>query len=272
MRLTHAFNEIPYVDGPFRIDEVTMNTNRVEEQMQFARLDLRKGAIAVSEIFYSIQGEGTNVGKPAVFLRTFYCNLTCRWCDTKYTWLNQNQAKANIDYTTWAPEDLARSVLGYGCKHLVITGGEPMLQQRELEVLLQNIKDNGVYVEVETNGTIPPTLKMLDLVDQFNVSLKTFNSGVESKVRIKEKSISAFVKAGTAWFKFVICEPKDIDEVEDLLMRFHLPRDRVILMPEGVEAETLARRSLWISETCKQKGYRFSPRLHIFLYGNVRGS
>ena len=129
----------------------------------------------INEIFKSIQGEGPNFGKPAIFLRTAQCNLKCTWCDTKYTW-----DWKNYDFTKEVKEmtivEIQEKILHLGIKHLVITGGEPLLQQDDLADLLSFLKPD-FYVEVETNCTILPNKKLTDLVDQWNVSPKTENSG-----------------------------------------------------------------------------------------------
>ena len=128
----------------------------------------------ISEIFKSIQGEGINAGKNVVFLRTALCNLKCSWCDTKYTW-----DWDNFDYSKEVKElsinRVKEEIEQFNIKHLVITGGEPMMQADDLVELLSFLKPD-FYVEVETNGTIVPNKMLTDLVDQWNVSPKTSNS------------------------------------------------------------------------------------------------
>lgn len=159
----------------------------------------------------------------------------------------------------------------YGCRHLVVTGGEPILHQGLLSSLLSDLKRLGFVIEVETNGTVVPSVETVGLVDCFNVSPKISNSLVQKTVRIRRTALKAFVRSGKAWFKFVICEPNDIVEVEELISSYNLPRERVLLMPEGADAEALSERGKWLVEVCKQRGFRFTPRLHILLFGNRRG-
>ncbi|MEM4310880.1 MAG: 7-carboxy-7-deazaguanine synthase QueE [Nitrososphaerales archaeon] len=230
-----------------------------------------QGLIPVSEIFYSIQGEGINIGKPAVFLRTYYCNLNCCWCDSKYTWENQSKAKEGIDYFNLSPEDLIYEIAKYPCKHLVITGGEPLIHQNSLLKLIRRLKEMDYYIEVESNGTIKPLKDFLDLIDCFNLSPKLSNSGIEGRRRLKEEVLKLFTSKDKTYFKFVICERKDLDEVGEIIKLFSIKREKVILMPEGTNTETLNRRSEWLIEECKKRGFRFSPRLHILIYGNRRG-
>ena len=129
----------------------------------------------ISEIFESIQGEGTNAGKPAIFLRTAECNLKCTWCDTKFTW-DWKQFDYSKEVKEMSIKEIINSVSKFNVKHLVITGGEPLMQQDDLAELLSFIKPE-FYVEVETNGTILPNNTLNALVDQWNVSPKTTNSG-----------------------------------------------------------------------------------------------
>ena len=250
---------------PFRLKQTPASEERNKTQRT-------ENAVPVSEVFFSIQGEGVNAGTPSVFLRTFTCNLTCTWCDTKYTWVDQDKAIPGKEYQPLSSEEIIAKVSSFGCDHLVVTGGEPLLHQRMLGPLIAQLKRSGFYVEVETNGTIAPSAGMVERVDLFNVSPKISNSLVDETVRTRPEAIAAFVRSRKAWFKFVIKEKRDVAEVEALLSRFLIPRDRVLLMPEGVDPETLSERGRWLVEVCKDKGLRFSPRLHVMLFGNVRGT
>ena len=223
-------------------------------------------------MFFSVQGEGVNAGTPSVFLRTYFCNLTCTWCDTKYTWLNQDAARADVDYHPMGADEVFEKVMSYGCRHLVLTGGEPMLHQRALAPVLSALKDAGVSVEVETNGTIEPTAELIRLVDCFNVSPKTSNSLVDRRLRLRRGALEAFARSGKAWFKFVVADSRDVDEVEGLITAYGLPRGRIMLMPEGTDVDAMLARGRWLVDVCKEKGFRFTPRLQILLFGNRRGT
>jgi len=228
--------------------------------------------VPVSEIFFSIQGEGIYAGTPSVFIRTYRCNLSCTWCDTKYTWLGQEKAKPGVDYTPISVAAVLGRIAGFGCKHVVLTGGEPLLHQKALAPVLANLKEAGYFIEVETNGTVAPSTEAMKHVDCFNVSPKISNSQVEEVVRTRPESLRSFGNSQKAWFKFVVCKESDVEEVEGLISRFGISRDRVMLMPEGIDAPTILSRSRWLVEVCKEKGFRFSPRLHILLYGNKRST
>jgi len=236
------------------------------------RTQRTRDLLPVSEIFLSVQGEGLHSGTPSVFLRTYFCNLTCTWCDTKYTWLKQNESKAGMDYNFMTVGEALERIMSYGCRHLVLTGGEPLLHQEALAPLLSSLDRVDFYIEVETNGTIAPSAEVIGSVGCFNVSPKTSNSLVDESVRVRGDALKALVESRKAWFKFVVCGTQDLDEIEAMIIKHSIPRDRVFLMPEGVDAATILSRSQWLVRACMKRGLRFSPRLHILLFGNVRGT
>ena len=210
------------------------------------------------------------MGNPSVFLRLATCNLACSWRDTKYTW-----DWANFDYArevvTLEVSQLEERILGFDCPNLVITGGEPLLQQSELAPLVSSLKAGNIHIEVETNGTIAPEPELARDIDQWNVSPKLANSGNPTERREEPSALKAFQQLPNAYFKFVVSEPGDVDEVCGLRDRYRLPNQRVILMPEGRTPEALKSRSGWVSEACVREGFRFSTRLHILLWGDERG-
>ena len=221
------------------------------------------------EIFASIQGEGVSAGLPSTFIRLAVCNLRCAWCDTAYTWDWDRYDRAEQTM----PLNIAGAVAAITAlppRNIVITGGEPLIQRRQLERLVQELKVRDYRVEVETNGTVSPD-ELSELVDQFNVSPKLAHSGNEGLIRIDPPVLREFAARGNANFKFVVRDEADLTEVEDLRRRFTIPPDRVVLMPEGRTAAELTSRSSWLAEACTQRGYRFSTRLHILIWGDKRG-
>ena len=210
------------------------------------------------------------MGLPSVFLRLATCNLTCRWCDTKYTWDWQN-----FDYQTEVVElaavETQRRVQAFNCPRVVITGGEPMLQQADLVPLVEALAANGYTFEVETNGTIVPVPGMLRLIGQWNVSPKLRTSGNTRHQREIPLAFETFAQLPQAYFKFVVTGASDIDEVCALRDRYKLMPDRVLLMPEGRTPDALERKNSWLPEACMKHGFRFTTRLHILLWGDERG-
>ncbi len=227
--------------------------------------------LPISEIFFSIQGEGLNLGQPSVFIRLYYCNLYCVWCDSKYTWENWKNAREGIDFIALSLEDIIKIISKYDCKHVIITGGEPLIHQSKLSKLVQALKERGYYVEIETNGTIAPSKELIKAVDLFTVSPKLSNSKVKFEQRIRPEVLKVFSNLDNCVFKFVIQEKEDLEEVFCIIDDFKIDKSKVFLMPEGVSKEVLEERSSWLVEECKKYGFKFTPRLHIMIWGNKRG-
>lgn len=241
-----------------------------------------------AEIFHTLQGEGVNIGMPAVFVRLSLCNLHCVWCDTDHTWNfvgtpwkhekdqqpgYQKHCKEDVIIEMSAAE-IAAQVRGYGCKHVVLTGGEPLLQEEGLLELIRELRTDGDtwFFEMETNGTRLPESGLMAEIDQFNVSPKLSNSGVSQGLREKPEVIQGFVESGKAWFKFVVEKEADLAEVLDLAERANIPNIRVILMPEGRNVGEINKVAPWLAERCRDLGVRMSDRLHVRLWGDKRGA
>ena len=222
----------------------------------------------ISEIFKSIQGEGTSTGKDVVFLRTALCNLTCEWCDTKYTW-----DWKNYDYEKEVNEislsDIKQKITDYGIKHLVVTGGEPLLQQKELVDLLKQL--NSFFIEIETNCTIKPQEELLSIVDQWNVSPKTLNSGNKLELCEIAECYHLFSNLDNAYFKFVTEGENDLVEIVNLISKYNISKSRVLLMPQASSKAELAQRQNEVTKLAKQHNLGFSSRLHIERWGDQRG-
>jgi organic radical activating enzyme len=205
-----------------------------------------------------------------VFLRLALCNLACSWCDTRYTW-DWEQYEHGREVVSLEVRQVEDRIVKHGCRHLVITGGEPLLQQQDLALLAPSLRDRGFYLEVETNCTIGPEPELIRDVDQWNVSPKLQNSGNPMERREQPQVMETFRGLLNAHFKFVVAAPEDIGEVRSLVKRYDLPKNRVILMPEGRTPEAVQNRSRWVSQACVEEGFRFSTRLHILLWGDERG-
>lgn len=239
------------------------------------------------EIFYSIQGEGKNTGIPSVFIRLSQCNLYCYWCDTDYTWNWQgtryaHQRDNEPGYQKYRKEDMmvrmsATDILAavkqYPCRHLIFTGGEPLMQRKQLFPLLKLLKeaDPGYHIAFETNGTILPGPEIDAYTDQYNVSVKLENALVSEIDRISEKAVSFFSCSEKANFKFVVDSPDDLEEVLQLAGSFRISPEKIYLMPQGTHPASLKEKQQWLIELCKIHGFRYTDRLHIHVFGNKRG-
>jgi len=222
--------------------------------------------LKIAELFYSIQGEGSLVGVPAVFIRTSGCNLRCAWCDTPYA--------------SWQPEgadltlgQIVDEVKVHPARHVVVTGGEPMIAS-EIVALTGRLRALGYHITIETAGTV---FQPVDC-DLMSISPKLANStpnggwaAEHNRLRIQPDVLADLMARYQYQLKFVIQKPADLEEVRALIRALEADRSRVILMPEGTDRERLRERAVWLAEICKQEGFRFSPRLHVDLYGNRRG-
>ena len=217
--------------------------------------------LQVSEIFYSIQGEGASNGRATAFIRLGGCTLGCQWCDTKYTWRGGPE---------WEEERIVATVSVYPTRRVVLTGGEPF--EQDIAALLQALRQAGFTIEIETAGFAPVAqVQCATLAHQLNVSPKLANSGVPFERRIQLPVLRFLRDTGTAYFKFVVDEPRDVVEVDTLVATLALRAERVLLMPQALTAEEVLQKSRWVVEECKARGYGYSPRLHILLWGAKRG-
>lgn len=226
----------------------------------------------ISEIFYSIQGEGRLIGLPSVFIRTAGCNLRCVWCDTPYTSWQPKGA-------TWSLPNILGEVQKHPTEYVVITGGEPLLAT-QIEALCHDLKRSGRHVTIETAGTVfkPIQCDLISLSPKLANSTPWRRQGGKfalphERLRLNLSVIQKFVDKYDYQLKFVVAEKKDFDEIAAILEQLErIDRSRVLIMPEGTTTARLRARGRWIAELCKQHGYRFTPRLHIELYGNRRGT
>ncbi|MDG6078005.1 7-carboxy-7-deazaguanine synthase QueE [Erythrobacter litoralis] len=231
------------------------------------------------EIFASVQGEGPSAGMPVAFLRLSRCNLACVWCDTAYTWHFEGDQRPHRDGKTFARKanqlslnetDVAERIAALGQTRLVVTGGEPLLQAPALARMLDALPH--VAVEVETNGTTKALPALDARIAQFNVSPKLAHSGNVANLALLPERLDAYANDTRAWFKFVIAQPSDIEEVLALAARHSIQHERIFLMPEGTDSDTLRAREKWLAPLCVEHGLRLSDRLHIHLFGDTRGT
>ena len=228
----------------------------------------------ISEIFHSLQGEGMLMGVPSVFVRTSGCNLRCNWCDTPYASWNPEGVQMTVG-------EILAEVTRYPSRHVVLTGGEPMIAP-EIHELAVQLRERRRHITIETAATVPPRGIACDLA---SLSPKLAHSAPDARLdetwrrrheelRWQPPVVAAWMAQGAYQLKFVVGGEADMAEIERMLTEIGVPvaPERVLLMPEGVTREALAAKAAWLSDLCKARGYRYCPRLHIELYGNKRGT
>lgn len=243
---------------------------------QASRLPASGADLLISELFVSLQGEGASVGQPAAFVRLGNCNLSCSYCDTPYTW-DSDRYDLKEELSPRSVEDVASWICENAPGRVILTGGEPLLQKRKLERLLALVDErrapvDPIYCEVETNGTISPGDTLSNRIDQWNVSPKLAASGEEPDKRLVPSALETFAALSQATFKFVITKDGELEEVEELISRFSLPKGRILLMPEARDKNELRERSPAVARLAGKAGFRFSSRLHLELYDGRRGT
>lgn len=229
----------------------------------------------IAELFHSLQGEGELTGVPSVFVRTSGCNLRCAWCDTPYaSWQPEGEIRT-------IPEIVAAVENHPATRHVVLTGGEPMIA-KDIHALAAALREGGRHLTIETAATVAPDGIACDLA---SLSPKLLNSAPDplahaawrrkhEATRWQPDVVRAWIDRYAYQFKFVVARPEDVDELEHMLaaLQREIPRHKVLLMPEATSLERMRDRAAWLGELCKARGYRYAHRLHIELYGHRRGT
>lgn len=237
--------------------------------------------LAVSEVFYSIQGEGITTGYPSVFVRLGGCNLMCGGMGTQFDGELHNGATWRCDTIEVWMKALSKS-LDEICgeeehrafkngAHVIITGGEPMMQQDGVEEFINYLRElyPNIYVEIETNGTIIPSERLQALVNQWNCSPKLSNSGNHKNQSYNPFTISILNKLNTQ-FKFVITTENDWLEVKDLYLPL-IDKSKIWLMPSGENQELLNQSKQAVADLVKYNYLKFTNRLHIEIWNKKTG-
>jgi 7-carboxy-7-deazaguanine synthase len=228
----------------------------------------------ISEIFHSIQGEGELTGVPSVFIRTCGCNLRCDWCDTPYaSWEPEGREMRS--------EEILNEIRKYPTQNCVITGGEPMVA-KEIHDLAVQIKAMDKHITIETAGTVSPDGIPCDLASispklSHSTPPDTRDSAWNEKhegTRLQHEVICQWIENYPYQLKFVVRTADDLPEIQTLLesLQCDIPANKVLLMPEGTDIDTIHNRNDTLIEICKDHGYRYCNRLQIELFGNTRGT
>jgi 7-carboxy-7-deazaguanine synthase len=224
-------------------------------------------SLLVAETFGpTFQGEGPRCGQQALFVRLSRCNLCCIYCDTPYTW-NWEHYDPRAEARRMPVSVIAEWILSHPRPLVVITGGEPLLQQASLLPLIDVLHANGRGVEIETNGTVIPAEALSDVT--FNVSPKLTNAGMPLEQRIIPEALEAFVASGRAVFKFVAVDMSDLDEIASLEERHGLAP--IWVMPEGTDTTSVLERARLLADEVLTRGWHLTTRLHVLLWEAARG-
>ncbi|MGW1411813.1 7-carboxy-7-deazaguanine synthase QueE [Streptomyces sp. NPDC002403] len=216
----------------------------------------------------TFQGEGPSCGHPALFIRLSRCNLTCTKCDTKYTW-DWSQFDLGKESTKRTAEELVAWASSSPVDLVVITGGEPLLQQARLVPLVEQLLAAGKRVEFETNGTITPVPELLVDGVRFNVSPKIVSFGVDEAKSVVPAALAVFVASGRAVFKFVASSVADLDRVAELADAHRLAP--VWVMPEGTTVDAIIATTRVLADAVAARHWYFTTRLHVLAFADARG-
>jgi len=231
----------------------------------------------ISEIYRSDQGEGALTGTPSIFVRTSGCNLRCDFCDTPFASWEPEGPNLSVDEIMQQVLDLAAA--DNQLKHLVITGGEPMLPV-EIVTLCQRLKQHHFHITIETAGTLDREVAC----DLMSVSPKMSNSTPapsragqwtekHEQARRRPDVVAALIGRTDYQIKFVVQTPDDLPEILEFIKEVPaIENEKVLLMPEGVSTDSLLEKADWLEKICERHGFKLCQRQHIFWYGNQRGT
>ncbi|MFC0599010.1 7-carboxy-7-deazaguanine synthase QueE [Streptomyces palmae] len=223
----------------------------------------------------AFQGEGRSIGRHCAFVRLGGCNLSCRWCDTPYTWDWTGISDTGISFDPrkelhrMPVGTVAERLLAYGVPLVVVSGGEPLNQQRRLVPLVERLVAQGVDIEIETNGTKVPDERLIEAGVHFNVSPKLSHSGDPAHQRIVPNALRALARIPSSAFKFVCRDTTDLDEVAGFVSEFGITS--VWVMPEGQSREEIDDHMQTLVAGVIDRGWNMTTRLHTLVWGQKRG-
>ncbi|HSE84338.1 MAG TPA: radical SAM protein [Thermodesulfobacteriota bacterium] len=210
----------------------------------------------ISEIFFSIQGEGMEIGLPTIFVRLFACDLRCSWCDSMY-------AVEGRDFKDMTIEEVKREIERFGCKRVCLTGGEPLIQKKELEVLARDLVDEGYNVVLETSGHKEPPPIFWAESSLISMDCKCPSSGMQGKM-----NFSLFEKLRPKdQLKFVIQDEADYEYAKEILKKYQIKANIIFQPVYGTNLKWLTERVL----EDKLVDVKVLPQLHKIIWGNIKG-
>ncbi len=243
----------------------------------------------IAEVFRSLQGEGLLAGTPSVFVRASGCNLRCGFCDTPYaSWQPEGDfwtVEQIVDRVVELAAPVADAGLDAGdpaagpCRHVVLTGGEPMLFG-DLAPLSRELSRRGFHITIETAGTryLPVACDLMSISPKLSNSTPSAQEHPQWSARHERRRrapevLRRLVAEYAYQIKFVIDTPADCEEAERYLAEFpEIDRSRVMFMPQGTEQARLEAIAAWLVPYCQEHGFRFCPRRQIEWFGYTRGT
>ena len=214
------------------------------------------GIIRVNEIYYSIQGEGNAIGQPTVFLRLFACDLRCSWCDTMY-------AVEGTDFKEMPHEEILSEIDKYNCKNVCITGGEPLIQRKELVPFSEKLIKEGYFIVLETSGHKKPPDVFTSPSCLISMDCKCPSSGMEKKM-----DFTLFEQLGAKdQLKFVIKDTTDYEYAKSILENHKIGCSLIFQTVYGEDITWLAESVL----RDKLNNVRVLPQLHKIMWGEKKG-
>jgi len=233
---------------------------------------VERGPMRIAEIYCSKQGEGSLTGTESVLVRTSGCNLRCWFCDTPYTSWEPEGTDISV-------EEILERVSKLGTRHVILTGGEPLLFAESIP-LCQQVKAAGYHITIETAGTLFLAVEC----DLMSISPKLSNStpslqtpgnwhARHERTRRAADVVQRMLAHYDCQLKFVVEAPQDLEEIAQYLVSLGVSTDgKVWLMPQGTELLALQQIESWLKPYCESRGYHFCPRKHIEWYGFTRGT
>lgn len=272
--------------------------------------DYEDTEVSVAEIFQSVQGEGRHTGVNSIFFRTAGCNYLCggqlaadeyegtdyekqtqgmanglangdeegEWvCDTIDEWMDDSSYSVEEIYERFEDEGWTEAI-DEGA-HLILTGGEPMVQQGELADLVSYFEDQGhdPFVEVETNGSIYPDEEIREHIDQYNISPKLTNAGMRKDVVYHPENMRRFAQLNevedvNADLKIVVNDKSDWEEVrDDYVEQDWFDKSNIFLMPAGLNQEKIGLSDEDVAELSVENNLNYSDRLQVRIWNEVTG-
>jgi len=252
-----------------------MATTLIEQKPTFTKkVENTKDKLSIAEMFCdTLQGEGVSSGIVSTFMRMQGCTLKCKWCDTLDVWPEGNEYSFDDIFQMFENYHLVEKFKKG--QHLVLTGGSPLMQQDKLfDFIISFVEKYGFrpYIEVENECMLIPTERFESVVDQWNNSPKTTNSGMKERVRYKPDVLLHMSALDNSWFKFVISSHSCWDEIQrDYIDTGLIRRNQIILMPEGQSQVELEEKREFVAELAIQEQVRFTDRMHITLWNKKTG-